>query len=127
MPITPRAAVEGAENGGNVLGLTGPGTRNIGNRTLGTLYFGVTFNNLSDAPKVLPAHDEFVKSMEQLAKDRGLWHPYIMLTYSGYDQPAIASYGQDNVAFLREVQAKYGPTHAFQRLVPGGQKLPSSD
>lgn len=47
-----------------------------------------------------------------------------MLTYSGWDQPAIASYGPENVAFLYEVQAAYDPTHVFQRLVPGGQKLP---
>lgn len=49
-----------------------------------------------------------------------------MLTYSGYDQPAIASYGPENVAFLRKAQEKYDPDHVFQRLVPGGQKLPSS-
>jgi len=47
-----------------------------------------------------------------------------MLTYSGYNQPAIASYGPENVAYLLEVQKQYDPSRVFQRLVPGGQKLP---
>ncbi|KAK4133846.1 FAD-binding domain-containing protein [Trichocladium antarcticum] len=120
MPITPHVIVRGSANGGNSLGL-----QSAGNRTLGALYFGITLDNMSDAPEVLPAHGEFVRSMENLAKSRGLWHPYIMLTYSGYDQPAIASYGPENVAFLRKAQEKYNPDHVFQRLVPGGQKPPS--
>ena len=49
-----------------------------------------------------------------------------MLTYSGYDQAAIASYGAKNVQDLLAVQAKYDPTKVFQRLVPGGQKLPAT-
>lgn len=48
-----------------------------------------------------------------------------MLTFSGYDQPAIASYGEKNVAKLHEVSAMYDPKGVFQRLVPGGQKLPA--
>lgn len=47
-----------------------------------------------------------------------------MLTYSGWNQEAIASYGEENVARLRIVQQLYDPTEVFQRLVPGGQKLP---
>jgi hypothetical protein len=47
-----------------------------------------------------------------------------MLTYSGYGQPAIASYGKENVAKLHKIAKAYDPTGVFQRLVPGGQKLP---
>lgn len=50
-----------------------------------------------------------------------------MLTYSGWNQPAIASYGSENVARLLSVAATYDPTGVFQRLVPGGQKLPKED
>lgn len=48
-----------------------------------------------------------------------------MLTYSGWNQEAIASYGEENVAKLKDVAAIYDPTQVFQRLVPGGQKLPA--
>lgn len=50
-----------------------------------------------------------------------------MLTYSGWNQPAISSYGAENVAKLKEIAARYDPTGVFQRLVPGGQKLPTED
>ncbi|KDB26129.1 hypothetical protein H109_02068 [Trichophyton interdigitale MR816] len=121
MPITPRQVEEGVKKGGNALGLQeGPQ-----DKTLGIIYFGVTFQDPKDADKVLPAHKEFVESMRKLAEDRGVLHPYIMLTFSGYDQPAIASYGEKNVAKLHEVSAMYDPKGVFQRLVPGGQKLPA--
>ncbi|KAJ2995083.1 hypothetical protein NUW58_g1375 [Xylaria curta] len=120
MPITPHAVQEGIRKGGNSLGL-----EDAGNRTLGTIYFGVTFDSLDDAKEVLPAHDKFVKSMIALAKRRGLLHRYIMLTYSGYNQPVIESYGPENVQRMLKVQKAYDPNRVFQRLVPGGQKIPA--
>ncbi|KAK4653993.1 hypothetical protein QC762_400210 [Podospora pseudocomata] len=121
MPITQNSLVASYSKSSNVLGLNDNLTNN---QTLGVLYFGLTMDSMDDTAEILPAHAEFVQSMIDLAKSRNLWHPYIMLTYSGWDQPAIASYGPENVAFLYEVQAAYDPTHVFQRLVPGGQKLP---
>ena len=44
------------------------------------LYFGITFNNQSYADQLLPAHDEFVKEIEQLAAKRGLLHPYLSVS-----------------------------------------------
>ncbi|KAK4916768.1 hypothetical protein LTR66_016991, partial [Elasticomyces elasticus] len=103
------------------------------------LYFGVTFDNKADSDRVLPDHDEFVQKMQKLAASRDLLHPYLfvitvanvricssMLTYSGWNQPVLTSYGEKNLAKLRAVQAIYDPTHVFQRLVPGGQKLPDA-
>ncbi|GME55925.1 FAD linked oxidase [Neofusicoccum parvum] len=123
MPITPNQVRQGVLKGTNALGLDA----NFRNQTLGVIYFGVTFNSMADAERVLPAHDEFVKSQEEFAASRGLLHPYIMLTYSGWNQPAIASYGAENVAKLLDVASRYDPTSVFQRLVPGGQKLPKED
>ncbi|KAI1762630.1 FAD-binding domain-containing protein [Hypoxylon sp. FL1150] len=119
MPITPKTIQQGIAYGGNSLGLEDTGD------VLGAIYFGVTFDSLDDADVVLPAHDDFVKSQQALAESRGLLHPYIMLTYSGWDQPAIESYGNESVQNLLAVQAAYDPNKVFQRLVPGGQKLPS--
>ncbi|EEP79086.1 predicted protein [Uncinocarpus reesii 1704] len=120
MPITPRQVQQGVAKGGNALGLEkGPQEK-----TLGIIYFGVTFDNLEDRAKVFPAHKEFVESMIEFAKSRNVLHPLIMVTFSGYDQPAIASYGATNVAKLRRIARKYDPNRVFQRLVPGGQKLP---
>ncbi|KAJ5351094.1 hypothetical protein N7452_000068 [Penicillium brevicompactum] len=122
MPITPRQVTQGILKGTNALGL-----EDSGNRTLGILYFGVTFDNKADSDRVLPDHDEFVQKMQKLAASRDLLHPYLMLTYSGWNQPVLTSYGEKNLAKLRAVQAIYDPTHVFQRLVPGGQKLPDAE
>ncbi|KAI1381061.1 FAD-binding domain-containing protein [Hypoxylon crocopeplum] len=120
MPITPRAVQEGIAKGGNSLGL-----EEAGDRVLGAIYFGVTFDSMDDADEVLPAHDDFVKSMIALAESRDLLYRYIMLTYSGYDQEVIDSYGPENVQHMLDVSAAYDPNGVFQRLVPGGQKLPT--
>ncbi|EED12735.1 conserved hypothetical protein [Talaromyces stipitatus ATCC 10500] len=120
MPITPRQIEQGMLRGGNALGLEG-----AGNQTLGVLYFGVTLTAESDVQRVFEAHDEFVQNMQKLAKSRGLLHPYLMLPYSGWNQPVIQSYGKERLSKLWQVQKAYDPTHVFQRLVPGGQKLPS--
>lgn len=47
-----------------------------------------------------------------------------MNVYSGYNQPVIKHYGPENVAKLWKVAKKYDPKGVFQKLVPGGQKLP---
>ncbi|KAK2867940.1 hypothetical protein FQN49_003326 [Arthroderma sp. PD_2] len=122
MPITPRQVDQGMLKGGNALGL-----EDAGDVTLAILFFGVTFEDPQYKDRVLPEHDKFVESLIELAKERGLLHPYIMLTYCAYNQAAIASYGRTNVEKLRRVQRKYDPKQVFQRLVPGGQKLPPQD
>lgn len=48
-----------------------------------------------------------------------------MLPYSAYDQAAIESHGPENVQKMLAVQKVYDPHSVFQRLVPGGQKLPT--
>ncbi|EZF36243.1 hypothetical protein H101_00232 [Trichophyton interdigitale H6] len=122
MPITPRQVHQGLLKGGNALGLEG-----AGNHTLGVLFFGITFEDPQYKENILSEHDKFVQSMIELARERGVLYPYIMLTYCGYNQAAVASYGPDNVDRLWRVQHKYDPKAVFQRLVPGGQKLPPQE
>lgn len=89
MPITPRQVQQGVEKGTNALGLDAQATNttlggefssNCGEEVLtqsAVIYFGVTFNNIEDADRVLTAHDEFVQSQQELAASRGLLHPYM--------------------------------------------------
>ncbi|PWW75388.1 FAD-binding domain-containing protein [Tuber magnatum] len=120
MPVTPNAVQEGVRNGGNVLGL-----EDAGDRTLSILYFGLTFNNLSDTAEVFPAFANFVESMIRLAEQRGVRHRYIMWSYAGHDQRVIESYGERNNEFLRRVREAYDPAGTFTNLVTGGFKLPA--
>lgn len=94
MPITPRAVQEGIDKGGNALGLEGAGNRVLGSekhcspsqpvnwiRMLMSynlvIVYGLTFNNLEDASRILPEHDKFVQSQVELAKSRNLHHRYM--------------------------------------------------
>lgn len=95
MPITPRAVAQGYAKGGNALGLESPANRTLSGMLSPTkyvfwscilvmtlkmgivLYFGITFNNLADRDRVLPAHDIFVNSMRALAAERGLLNRYM--------------------------------------------------
>uniref|UniRef100_A0A093UVM1 Bifunctional solanapyrone synthase n=1 Tax=Talaromyces marneffei PM1 TaxID=1077442 RepID=A0A093UVM1_TALMA len=120
MPITPNQIAQGVAKGGNALGLE---STNEG-KSIVVILMLLSFNNLSDVPRLRAEHNALMEQLVDLAKKRGVYHPYIMLTYSGAGQPAIASYGADNVARLWKVAKAYDPTGVFQRLVPGGQKLP---
>lgn len=50
---------------------------------------------------------------------------YIFMNDANSDQPVIASYGDDNVRRLQDVQEAYDPDLVFQKLVSGGQKIPA--
>lgn len=45
------------------------------------------------------------------------------LNYADASQDPLASYGAENVRFLKEVAVKYDPQEVFQKLVPGGFKI----
>ena len=48
----------------------------------------------------------------------------IYLNYATDFQDSISSYGQVNVQKLRDASRKYDPDQVFQKLVPGGFKIP---
>ncbi|RYP06146.1 hypothetical protein DL764_003322 [Monosporascus ibericus] len=50
--------------------------------------------------------------------------PYLFMNDASWDQDVIEHYGEDNVRKLKGIQAKYDPDQVFQKLVPGGFKLP---
>lgn len=49
----------------------------------------------------------------------------IYLNYATKDQDSISSYGAVNVQKLKVAAKKYDPEQVFQKLVPGGFKLPN--
>lgn len=53
--------------------------------------------------------------------------PWIYLNYAHSSQDVMQSYGVRNVSMMRETAAKYDPEGVFQRLCPGGFKLPADN
>jgi hypothetical protein len=47
-----------------------------------------------------------------------------MWNYAGGIQDVFSSYGQSSIQFMKEVSSRYDPAGVFQKLVPGGFKLP---
>ncbi|KAK4235973.1 bifunctional solanapyrone synthase [Achaetomium macrosporum] len=115
-PIHPNVILQGQAKGGNALGLE-PRTQ-----TWFGLNYGWWFpDDDATALRLVPAlHDR----VDELAKREHVWLKYLFMNDAFHKQPVISSYGPENVARLKAVQKKYDPDRVFQRLVPGGQKLP---
>lgn len=64
----------------------------------------------------------FTRIMDE-AKKRGLESEYLYMNYAAEFQRAIPSYGKDNVARLKKIQAAVDPTKVFEKLQPGHFKL----
>ncbi|KAF4616259.1 hypothetical protein G7Y89_g15147 [Cudoniella acicularis] len=114
-PISASLVLAGQDRGGNVFGLPAV------NQTWFVL----------DSGWWLPSEDrpghhatlDIRESIWDAAVERGLEVEYIFANDASYSQAVLQSYGSENVAKMKDVQARYDPQMVFQRLVPGGFKL----
>jgi len=83
----------------------------------------IQWANTADDVVVNKAAKEFIAAVTARARQLGILNEYIYLNYALQSQDPIASYGADNLRFLREVSRRYDPKQVFQTLVPGGFKL----
>lgn len=116
-PISASAVLAGQKRGGNVFGLS-PVKQSW--FVLNTGWF--------EASADLVAHNATSAVREAVwtgALERDLGLDYIFSNDASYDQPVLANYGSENVAKMKDVQARYDPRMVFQTLVPGGFKLGS--
>ncbi|KAI1131073.1 putative FAD-binding oxidoreductase [Nemania abortiva] len=118
-PISSSAVIAGRKsNGGtgNALGLQAV------NQTWWTMT--ATWYNAEDDATVYGALASFSDKVRAAADAAGTSLEYIFMNDASINQPVIASYGEASVSRLRAVQKAYDPHQVFQKLVPGGQKLP---
>lgn len=135
-PLTRNILMEQAKRGGNVMGLSeedGP--------LVGELYppprskyclrilcvkvcsFGWEWSHESDDDSVIAGIKAVLGQSVAAAKERGLYHPFKYMNYAAEDQDPVASYGADNVKFLKKVKEMYDGEGLFTELVPGGFKV----
>ncbi|KAK6958328.1 hypothetical protein Daesc_001127 [Daldinia eschscholtzii] len=115
-PISSSLVEAGNAKGGNALGL----------RAVNQTWFKV------DSGWLWPEEDEVVHSgstqligeVEAAAKKGGNYLRYLFMNDASWDQDVIGHYGTNNVRKLRRIQREYDPDLVFQRLVPGGYKIP---
>jgi len=72
----------------------------------------------------LPLSISFMKRVEDMAKAKSLFEPYLFLNDAGIDQKVIGSNGDAQVKELVKVAKKYDPKGVFQKLAKGGFTLP---
>jgi hypothetical protein len=115
-PISPQTIRAGNAQGGNSLGLS--------EESQVWIQYLMAWWHEEDDESAYAGSKAIMDRVIQAAKNADCALDYIFMNDASKDQPVVASYGQENVASLRRVQAKYDPTEAFQSLVGGGYKLP---
>ncbi|KAK7732521.1 hypothetical protein SLS53_008406 [Cytospora paraplurivora] len=78
------------------------------------------WTNSADDGKVHDALLKLADYISGLSQARGIYGPFIFSNIASHGQNVLASYGSQDLDFLRAVSAKYGPTGIFQRLQNGG-------
>ena len=115
-PISSSAVQAGYARGSNSLGLEAV------NQTWFVLDVG-----WNDASGDMMAHNATAAiklQVEAASKQRGKYVEYVFMNDASYSQDVVGHYGAANVQKLQAVQKKYDPALVFDRLVPGGFKVP---
>lgn len=79
---------------------------------------------MSDDVAVTNAVRDLFAQADAYASSKGALNSYIYLNYAYKTQRPIDGYGAASVLNLKAVSYKYDPEQVFQKLVPGGFKLP---
>ncbi|KAJ1323574.1 prosolanapyrone-II oxidase [Microdochium nivale] len=112
--ITEHAIRQGIERGGNMLGLDSGS---------GPLIIFAMANSWADVSGDEAAHAAARRVVERgkaLAQKLGVYNPFLYANYAADGQNVLASYGEKNVARLRQVRRKYDCNNALSTLIPGG-------
>lgn len=106
-----------AATGGNVLGLEPKDGNGV------VLLISALWPNSSSNDAIYRKGRDAFTAVKTVAEQNGVLRKFEYLNYAGPHQSPLASYGADNLNFLRQVSRKYDPTGVFQSKVPGGFKL----
>ncbi len=80
----------------------------------------------ADDEDIYAAATATIEKVDRYSKKVGAGNDWIYLNYALQNQDVITSYGPENVKKLRAVSQKYDPGQVFQKLVPGGYKIPAA-
>ncbi|CAJ2510340.1 Uu.00g050430.m01.CDS01 [Anthostomella pinea] len=115
-PISTSAIEAGNARGGNALGL------DCANQTW--LVIDVGWWDEGDDDTANGATLSMIDKIEAASQGTGNYVDYIFMNDASVEQPVIEHYGPENLAKLRDVQRVHDPDLVFQKLVPGGFKIP---
>ena len=123
-PLTQNILQHQKRRGGNVLGLQlGAEGSSADHRPLMLMNFNWQWSNATSDTLVHTHIANILERSTQAARDSGQLNEYIYMNYASPSQQPVASYGEANRDFMKQVQARWDPEGVFQNLVPGGFKV----
>ncbi|KAJ5537046.1 hypothetical protein N7513_010232 [Penicillium frequentans] len=115
-PISTDMISHFSKNGGNALGLDDQGPLNL-------VQIDISWSDIADDNRILTAAQKILDGCQAAASAVGLLNKYVYQNYASARQDVFSGYGQENLARLKAVSAKYDPAQVFQKLQPGYFKL----
>lgn len=82
-----------------------------------------TWSNPADDDRAQGAAQAITAKAIELAKSRGVYHPYKYQNYAYITQDVFDGYGAANKQRLLQIQKRYDPEYVFRDLQPGYFKL----
>lgn len=115
--IPPSFVYAGYKNGGNPMGL------DASRGTVSWISQSLCWRNAADEGKVKLAQRRAKNAYMAWAEAHGLADQFLYLNDADEFQDVFASYGSENVKFLKKVKKVYDPEEVFEKLMPGGYKI----
>ncbi|KAK8123110.1 hypothetical protein PG984_011780 [Apiospora sp. TS-2023a] len=119
VPLPDIVTANSLKKGGDVLGLD----RNRIDRMI--VFFSPRWLDPRYDDRVNNATVTWFNQAKAATVARGTDDEFLYLNFAGGFQDPISGYGAKNIAFLQRVAAQYDPQGVFQKLMPGGFKLPA--
>ncbi len=86
--------------------------------------FSIRWRNSEDDDDIAKYLNHLIAITQEPAKNHDGLVEFQYLNYASKGQEPISGYGSENVKFLQAVSKRYDPLQTFQKLLPGGFKLP---
>ncbi|KAK6845942.1 hypothetical protein PG987_001130 [Apiospora arundinis] len=119
-PVPTVVSEHSAATGGNIMGVE----RNTGNTIL--FQYGAMMKTAEQAAFVSPKLQAGLREIRDFAAEvEGGLMDWLYMNYADKTQDVLGSYGPENVDKMKQVAAKYDPDRVFQKLCPGGWKIPA--
>ncbi|KAK7959063.1 uncharacterized protein PG986_003917 [Apiospora aurea] len=87
----------------------------------------VDWTDAADDGEVRAVSIDTTRQWAKLGQERGLHLPFLYQDDSSRDQHPLATYGEENVAKLKQIALKYDKTQFFQKMQNGGFSCPRSN
>lgn len=82
-----------------------------------------TYRDAKDDNLVAEADTKYLADVAELARQMDLAHRFIFPNYAWPSEAVMAGYGEERMAFLRQVATKWDPEGFFQGQFVGGFKI----